>query len=312
MRTLFTLVFLLLTTLAYCQKTTLLQNTNPRAKELKHKLNKTGDSLILEGERTIYRVEIFNQEYGKAISVKNSKIIVALDDIPKGRFVVEATLIDKLILITLLRNESYNEEELIVPIIPKEEVAVVNKVDKSPLSRVFSKKKESKPSTKKIAINKKATITPKKEVLVVNNVDRTPLSRAFSKKKEQPNTKKIEINKKAVIAHNKAVTTKIKIEDDTKKIKRSYWLVYETRNRHSSQRIMRMADKALVNKMIAKNNLDLRTVAGKSNILTVWEVYDVTKFMRYKRINRNKLTKESDCFNIVPFFKTKESKLASR
>jgi len=61
MRILYTIVFLLLTTSIYGQKSTLLQNINVRAKELKHSLNKTGDSLILEGERTIYKVEIFNK-----------------------------------------------------------------------------------------------------------------------------------------------------------------------------------------------------------------------------------------------------------
>ena len=63
MRKLYTIVFLLLTMLSYCQKSTLLQNVNIRAKELKHSLNKTGDSLILEAERTIYRVEIFNRDF---------------------------------------------------------------------------------------------------------------------------------------------------------------------------------------------------------------------------------------------------------
>ena len=267
-----TLAFLLLTTLVYCQKTTLLQNKNPRAKELKHKLNKTGDSLILESKRTIYRVEIFNREYGKALNVKDSKVKIALDDIPMGRFVVEATLIDKLILITLLRDGSFSSEPSIP--VPSEKVAHVKKEKVSPLSRVFSKKEknESKISTTKIT----------------------------------------SINKKAVVSPEKIATSKTNIENSTKKITKSYWLVYETRNRHSSQRIMRMADEALVTKMITRNNLDLRTVAGKSNILTVWEVYDVTKFMRYKRINRNKLIKESDCFNIVPIFKTKENKLVSR
>ena len=70
------LVFMLLAIFTYGQKSTLLQNINFRAKELKHSLNKTGDSLILKSDKTIYSVEIFNQNFERIVEIgdKNAKI----------------------------------------------------------------------------------------------------------------------------------------------------------------------------------------------------------------------------------------------
>ena len=52
------LAFLLISCFAFCQKTRLIKNINYRAEELKHYLNKSEDSLILEGERTIFSVNL--------------------------------------------------------------------------------------------------------------------------------------------------------------------------------------------------------------------------------------------------------------
>jgi len=51
----------------------LVQNVSFRATELKHYLNETEDSLILEGERTIYTVNIFIKDYDETIEVKIKK-----------------------------------------------------------------------------------------------------------------------------------------------------------------------------------------------------------------------------------------------
>ncbi|RNC87668.1 MAG: hypothetical protein ED556_00315 [Winogradskyella sp.] len=91
------------------QNSTLLQNINPRAKELKHSLNTTGDSILLSSDKMIYKVDIFNSEYEKSFSGNKYQLKIPLHDIPLGRFVVLAKLDAKLIAISLLRNRPYEE-----------------------------------------------------------------------------------------------------------------------------------------------------------------------------------------------------------
>ena len=99
----YTLVFLFLTAFMYGQNSTLIQNVNFRAKELKHGLNKSGDSLLLEGERIIHSVDIFNAHFEKNFAVNNSSASIPLEEIPVGRYTTEVKLDDKLIIITLLQ-----------------------------------------------------------------------------------------------------------------------------------------------------------------------------------------------------------------
>ncbi|MFP4846964.1 hypothetical protein [Winogradskyella sp. PE311] len=105
----FLLFFIILSFGLYGQKSTLLQNKNFRANELKHNLNKEGDTLILESKKTIYSVEIFNQDYTKSINIDSTKAKIALNDTPLGRLVVQAKLVDKRIIMTLLRHKDFDE-----------------------------------------------------------------------------------------------------------------------------------------------------------------------------------------------------------
>ena len=107
MKLLHSFIFLFLTTLTYGQKSVLLQNTNTRAEELKHYLSPAQDSLVLESERTIYEVMIYNDNFERIIKVKKTDAKVLISDIPVGRYAVEAVLKNKLIVITLLRNEIF-------------------------------------------------------------------------------------------------------------------------------------------------------------------------------------------------------------
>ena len=100
----------------YGQKSKLLQNINFRAKELKHSINKEGDSLIFECERLIYSIEIFNQDYEKIVQVGSKKTKIALNDTPLGRLVVQAKLEDKRILMTLLRHQPIDAQPKTKPI----------------------------------------------------------------------------------------------------------------------------------------------------------------------------------------------------
>jgi len=99
------LLILFSTAISFGQDIILLKNTNPRAKELKHNLNHTKDSLIIGCENTIFKVEIFNEDYEKLIIVEDNEAHIPLNDLPAGRFVVEAQLSNKIIVMNLFRHD---------------------------------------------------------------------------------------------------------------------------------------------------------------------------------------------------------------
>jgi hypothetical protein len=106
----YTLLILLSTAFAYGQHVTLLKNYNPKAKELKHSLNNSKDSLLLECENTILKVEIFNGDYEKITKIDNHKAQISLLDLPAGQFVVEAKLADKNIVMDLIKYDIIEED----------------------------------------------------------------------------------------------------------------------------------------------------------------------------------------------------------
>lgn len=116
MTRLLTILLLFLAPFVYGQRSTLLKNINYRASELYHSLNESGDTLILRGERTIDKVEIFNNSFQKAYIVNSLDTKIPLDDIPTGRFVTEVKVKDKLIIITLLRHDDLEEEQEITTV----------------------------------------------------------------------------------------------------------------------------------------------------------------------------------------------------
>jgi hypothetical protein len=93
----------------YGQNITLLKNFNPKAKELKHSLNPTGDSLVLGCEKTILKIDIFNEDYEKTVVVEGYNAKISLTDLPAGKFVVEAKIVDKIILINIIKHDYLNE-----------------------------------------------------------------------------------------------------------------------------------------------------------------------------------------------------------
>ena len=90
------------------QNITLLKNYNPKAKELKHNLNKTNDSLILGSENSILKVEIFNEDYENIIIVEADEAKISLNDLPIGKFVVETKLTDKTILLDIIKYKDFS------------------------------------------------------------------------------------------------------------------------------------------------------------------------------------------------------------
>jgi hypothetical protein len=82
-----------------------LKNFNPKVKELRHSLSTTNDSLLITCEKTIYKVEIFNEDYENIITVDGFEAKIPLNELPFGRFVVEVKLGDKIVVMHLIKRD---------------------------------------------------------------------------------------------------------------------------------------------------------------------------------------------------------------
>jgi len=231
-----TLALVLTTMLVYGQKSTLLQNINFRAKELKHSLNQTGDTLILQGERKIEVVDIYNGDFEKNFSVNNQSVKIPIHDIPVGRYATEVKLKNKRIIITLIRHDAFEK------------------------------------NSNQILQEKRIETASSTETTFQDN---------------------------SIKAFNGKVSKTIN------DIKKSYWIVYKISNGYGFRKVMRMGDISVVSQMIEQNKIDLKTKSGKHNKLTVWEVYDTSKFLRYKRLNPDYANaSNTDYFNSIPYYKS--------
>ncbi|WP_422105896.1 hypothetical protein [Winogradskyella sp.] len=242
MKTKYAIFCLFLTSLIYGQESTLLQNVNYRADELKHRLNTTGDTLVLEGERTIDKVDIFNDDFKKSFVIDDKKTLIPLTNIPDGQFITEVKVKDKLIIMTLIRHKPADN-------ISKDLTTThIQNISEGQTSIV-----QNETEGKLLAINTSETLkntTPKKNV-------------------------------------------------------RFYWIINKIHKGHSSRKVMKIGDKETVDKVIKQNEIDLKTKTGRHNELIIWEVYDTSKFMKYKRINPDYANAENvDCFNTIPFYKS--------
>ena len=245
MKTLCIIVFLLVASFATSQNTTLIQNRNYRAAELKHSLNSSGDSLILEGLRNIYNVVIFNDNFTKTFTVENKSTKIPLADIPLGRFTTEVELDKKLIVMTLLRHK-------IIESISK---PLVSLSEQQPTSQ-----------TELTAQNRGNGMTTK--------------------------TSGADLNK-----------NEGDLNQNEGRAVRYYWIVNFINKGQSSRKIMKLGDLETVKRLIRKHEIDHKTKSGMNNELSIWEVYDTSKFMRYKRMHPDYATaKNSDSFNTRPFY----------
>jgi len=87
--------FLFYSLISACQKSEILKNVNVLAKELDHRLNETSDSLVLKGERIIYKVEILNSEFSREFKYNSNFVKVPISDLPIGRYTVSVRLQNK-------------------------------------------------------------------------------------------------------------------------------------------------------------------------------------------------------------------------
>jgi len=245
------IILLVFTVFCFGQNNVLLQNVNPRASELKHGLNFTGDSLDFSCQRNILKVEIFNDEFERIIEVNKKHIKIPLETLPEGRFLVEAKLTDKLIVMTLIREE--NDKTQTQDLTESADLAS-SKIDAIKVSEL------------------------KKEVLEVDFND--PMA--------------------TVPLQNSPKTP------------RSYWVEYLISNGNSSYKTSRFANKAMVEKLIARNKLEINTTQGKLNNLKIWEVYNIRSFLLTRRANSDfSKIETSEYFNSTPYYSSDDF-LASR
>lgn len=176
MRLLFTIVLILLSSIIYGQNSTLYQNVNSRAKELKHNLNKTGDTLIFSCARTIFEVVIYNDDFERVVRVRDLEARIPIADVPVGKYMVETLLRDKLIVVTLLRNEDIEPQE------PKELIAEVAK----PIEKPVAVSKPKSPISSQSSIKKPNLAAAGKKPKTVRKRRPKPEVKRTITKKPQP------------------------------------------------------------------------------------------------------------------------------
>ncbi|SDS66529.1 hypothetical protein [Winogradskyella sediminis] len=288
MRLLYFVVFLFVSSLVYGQKSVLLQNTNTRAKELKHYLNKTEDSIVFKCDRTIYELMIFNDEdFERVIKVKDTVAKIQISDIPVGRYAVEAVLKDKLIIITLLRNQSFDL---------KTPTLITSNNHNNHTTQIDSLSKSIPFGSESNTIESDLRLSGKKA-----NQKETKGTTSTNRNLEN----RISIYKSRGVKTTKISPPRLQLTDSKRyKSHSNYWVIYKINKGSSSEKILRIVDQKTVDKMIRKIETDMKTSTGRLNELTAWEIYDTTHFVQHKRKNRsNYMNIESNSFNIVPYYK---------
>lgn len=245
-----TLLILFSTLINYSQNSILFKNNNPKAKALKHDLNHAKDSLILSSETKILQIEIFNEDYEKLVKVEGFESQISLADIPEGKFVIEARLEDKNIVMGLMRYDYADEGAY------------------------------SKTATKENIAEGKGMMLDES----LNVIRKTP-------------NKSIEF-----------LLTGSSAKRNTEKKQKFYWVLTKVNSESGSSKTMRLVSKDGADRMILKHKLELNSISGKHNELTVWEVYNSAKFMEYQMLNPDFFySLYSDLFNTTPYYITENT-----
>ncbi len=292
---------------SYGQKSTLLQNINFRAKELKHSLNESGDSLILSSDKIIYSIEIFNQNFEKRIEVGSKDVKIALNETPLGRLVVQANLIDKRIIMTLLRHEDIEEHsEKTSLTIPKR--AVASAINALHLTENKIVCHNYKPKAN-ISFDTRFKIALPKSLKELMPIEDNEAVGGIENSKSIPGE---EVEQQTQTRQRTSLTNMLNWRSKkTAENQKSYWVLEETNNGNGSHKTMRLVKEDAVMKMIEKNKLESKTSFGKLNKLTAWEVYDTVNFIKAQVENPNYInSSSSDLFSVVPYYTTANNRLA--
>ncbi|WP_411895833.1 hypothetical protein [Winogradskyella sp. A2] len=290
------ILFMLSSVFAFSQKTSLLKNFNFRAKDLKHDLNKDGDTLLLESNQTIYQIEIYNSFYEKKVAINRYKSKIPITDLPEGRYVVEAVLSDRRIIMTLIRHVTAKEALLMevgdisiaepgieTESIPNETLAVIE----------INKEEFVESSTEEIS--EEVAIVDKKEEESIVEVSSEGIDNETIAS-ERDNTR---------YHHSPAALLNTRLKRPSERSNKYYWVVKEINNGNSSSKTKKLVQEDMIYKLIKQNKIEIKTASGRKNRVTIWEVYDTTKFMKGQSLDRNFITNsDSDCFNHTPFYTT--------
>ena len=85
-----------------------------------------------------------------------------------------------------------------------------------------------------------------------------------------------------------------------------YWAVVSVDNNFGSHKVSRIINERSKDILIEKNKHDIKSITGRNNKLIIWEVYDISSFMRFKFNSGNLLnSRESKFFNNTPIYMTK-------
>jgi hypothetical protein len=160
-KSIYTLLVIFSTATVSSQNINLIKNTHPKARVLDHILNETRDSLILKSETTILQVEIFNEDYENLIIVENGGIQIPLKELPSGKFVVEAKLTDRIIVMDLIKRDSANDRSNAtvsfngddlpggIGMMLDEQQNIVKHSPTTSIEYIFTRSKSNKKTTKK-------------------------------------------------------------------------------------------------------------------------------------------------------------------
>lgn len=103
-----TLGFVFVSLFSYCQQIAFQKNINYKAQFLQQSINAQKDSLILESNSDqILQVDIFNDHYSKSVSVNSHISKIDLTSIPKGKYIVQARIDDKWIVMYMDKREDH-------------------------------------------------------------------------------------------------------------------------------------------------------------------------------------------------------------
>ena len=284
------LVFFVFIQFGNTQETTLLKNINVRAQEVKHYLNSTKDSLVLESKRPIRSVYLYNKKVDIVYEIEDHNAQIFVNDLEIGRYVVEVVLIDKRIILTLLRGnpkiEDYTEEP-----------------ETAPAKKLIVKAKKPKKAQKTIVNAASSKVKVAKNIVKEKNngnqknVGKYDISKLL-------NTKTPKSDK------NTEYLKELKKEREANASKYDYWVVRITNNGYTSKRIHKMATYAEVQRLIKQNELEINSRFSNNNILKVWQVLDKENFMIQKCLVPNYMYTVSDYFEFEPYYSSQKAATA--
>ncbi len=290
---------LILSTFVFFQ-ISILKNINPDASILFHDLNKSEDSLVVNCECNISKIEIIKDGIRDRINVNKRSKTVGLYGLEKGRYSIAVFIPKKIVMFHLMvdKKKPIIRKELDWirnPNLPSFPIKEFDVKIKTTLHRVRTKAKVKR--EKQISIDLESypflvldidllrgivvVDVPLKNENLVDFIDET-----FEDVYIEP-TRKIKNTKFQIPEHL--------LTNDVEPIQ-WYWVKYDTDQNFSSKKVGFIAKQSTVDYLIKKNLYDRRTVTGKYNYVKVLYITDLELW---------RSSEKSKGFLKEPYYKTK-------